>query len=61
MARAVKDRLELLVLLRANRVTSSDLVHPTAFVARTATLAAGSQVLANASVCADVHVGSPAS
>jgi len=52
------DRLELLDLLRVNRVTPATLVHPRAFVARTARVAEGCQILANASVCADAHVGS---
>jgi sugar O-acyltransferase (sialic acid O-acetyltransferase NeuD family) len=51
------DRIELLGLFGANRVNAATMVHPRAFVARTATVGDGSQVLAHASVCADASIG----
>lgn len=51
------DRLELMRMLEDAGLVSATLVHPTAFVAASAKLGKGCQILAHASVCADAVLG----
>ena len=51
------DRLEVHRSFREHNVQPAALVHPRAFVALSATLGPGAQVLANAAVAADARVG----
>ena len=51
------DRLELMRMLENAGLTAATLVHPTAFVAASARLGEGCQILAHASVCADAVLG----
>ena len=51
------DRLELMRVLEEAGLVAATLIHPTAFVAASAQLGAGSQILAHASVCADAVLG----
>lgn len=52
-----RDRLELQHFMAAQGVPPLTVVHSSAFVARTASLGAGSQVLAQSAVCADAQLG----
>lgn len=52
-----RDRLAIHALLEENRLIPMRAVHPTAFVAASAKLADGSQVLAHATVCVDAVLG----
>lgn len=52
-----RDRLQIQKLFAARRIAAPVVIHPTAFVAATALLGAGSQVLAQAAVCVDVRTG----
>lgn len=52
-----RDRLNIQKFLERNGVRPITAVHPTAFVARSAALSEGCQVMANASVCSEVVVG----
>jgi sugar O-acyltransferase (sialic acid O-acetyltransferase NeuD family) len=51
------DRLELMRMLENAGLMAATLVHPTAFVAASAKVGEGSQILAHASVCADAVLG----
>ncbi|HXN08624.1 MAG TPA: NeuD/PglB/VioB family sugar acetyltransferase [Candidatus Acidoferrales bacterium] len=51
------DRLELMAMLQSAGLTAATLIHPTAFVAASAQIGEGSQILAHASVCADAVLG----
>jgi sugar O-acyltransferase (sialic acid O-acetyltransferase NeuD family) len=52
-----RDRMAIHALLEENRLIPLRAVHPTAFVAATAKLGDGSQVLAHATVCVDAVLG----
>jgi sugar O-acyltransferase (sialic acid O-acetyltransferase NeuD family) len=52
-----RDRVEIHRFLEANQLKPIVVVHPVAFVAATAQLGSGTQVLAHATVCADVSIG----
>ncbi len=52
-----RDRLTLHTDLEESGLKPLSVVHPTAFVAESADVQAGCQVLANASVCVDVQLG----
>ena len=51
------DRLEIQQLFESRQIQPATIVHPTAFVASTASIARGTQVLAQASVCAAAKLG----
>ena len=51
------DRLELMSMLEAAGLTAATLIHPRAFVAGSARVGAGSQVLAHSSLCAAAALG----
>jgi len=52
-----RDRHEIQRFLQSHGVVPVVVAHPTAFVAKSAVMARGTQVLANASICADVSIG----
>jgi len=52
-----RDRVQIQHFLEENRLKPIIAVHPTAFVASSARLASGCQILAHATVCADVSMG----
>jgi sugar O-acyltransferase (sialic acid O-acetyltransferase NeuD family) len=52
-----KDRFELQQRLSNSGLTPATLIHPTAFVAASATIGAGSQILALSALCADARLG----
>jgi sugar O-acyltransferase (sialic acid O-acetyltransferase NeuD family) len=52
-----RDRVEIQAYLASFRLTPLIATHRTAFVAASASIGAGSQVLAHASVCVDVVIG----
>ena len=52
-----RDRLELQLYLESHGLAPYTCVHRTAFVASTAHVGAGSQILAQAAVCADARLG----
>jgi sugar O-acyltransferase (sialic acid O-acetyltransferase NeuD family) len=52
-----RERLAILARFERNSVTPLTLVHPTAFVAETALLGTGTQVLAQAAIAVDARVG----
>ncbi len=52
-----RDRVKIQRFLEKNQVRPVVAVHPTAFVASSASLSKGCQVLAHATVCADVTMG----
>jgi sugar O-acyltransferase (sialic acid O-acetyltransferase NeuD family) len=52
-----RDRVQIHRFLEENQLNPIVAVHPTAFVAASARLASGCQILAHATVCADVCVG----
>jgi len=51
------DRLDLMRMLEDAALTAATLIHPTAFVASSAQIGVGSQILAHANVCADAVLG----
>ncbi len=51
------ERLELIEALERAGMTAATLIHPTAFVAASARIGAGCQILAQSSVCAEVSLG----
>jgi len=52
-----RDRIDLQMRLQTFGLTPLVARHPSAFIAETASIGLGSQVLARAAVCVDVHVG----
>lgn len=52
-----EDRIKIQNIFRASGLELNPLIHPTAFVCKTATLGEGSQVLAQAVVAADSKLG----
>jgi len=52
-----RDRVHIQKFLKENGMKLATVVHPTAFLASSAVLSEGCQVLANASVCSEARVG----
>jgi len=52
-----KERLAIQCQMESKGIVFPKAIHPTAFVANNAEIGAGSQILANSSVCAEVHLG----
>jgi len=52
-----KDRQEIQALLIKHGLTPATVVHPTAFVARNASIGKGSQIMAHATICARAKIG----
>lgn len=52
-----RDRLEIQNFLKRNGVRPATVIHPTAFVAKNATIEEGSQIIANATVGVETEVG----
>ncbi len=52
-----KDRLEILALFALLNINTESIIHPHAFIAKTATIGTGSQILAKSCICANASLG----
>lgn len=52
-----KDRLEILDFFTSLNINTDSIIHPHTFIAKTATIGAGSQILAKSCICANVSLG----
>lgn len=52
-----RERVALLRTMQSFNLLAITIIHPSAFISKTAIIGEGSQILANSSVCVDVEVG----